>query len=180
MTAPYSQADILAALSAQSALPRTTPTYPFSSFPTPLLQLTNAVPEDKPESPKTNGRKVYCPREGCGSVIMQAGVGNWLDIPGAVLPDDPKSPFPHAQPPHAAWHVPNGPFEFDNIGFSRPDASASPLPAHAPGYSAEKKVKWLICGECDLGPLGWSYEGGKDAWLGVERVRYGEGKKPLE
>ena len=34
-------------------------------------------------------------------------------------------------------------------------------------------MKWLICAECDLGPLGWGFEGGKEAWVGVERVRYG-------
>ena len=37
----------------------------------------------------------------------------------------------------------------------------------------DKKVKWLICAECDLGPVGWGFEGGKEAWVGVERVRYG-------
>jgi hypothetical protein len=34
-------------------------------------------------------------------------------------------------------------------------------------------LKYVTCAECDMGPVGWSIEGGKEAWLGVERVRYG-------
>jgi hypothetical protein len=43
--------------------------------------------------------------------------------------------------------------------------------------TAKGKVKWLICAECDLGPVGWSFEGGKESWVAVERVRYA---KPVE
>lgn len=63
---------------------------------------------------------------------------------------------------------------FENIGFSKESDMA--LPPGAPGADGArgKKVKWLICAECDLGPIGWSYEGGSEAWLGADRVRYGE------
>jgi hypothetical protein len=51
------------------------------------------------------------------------------------------------------------------------------LPADLPGNDGEKgkekKVKWLICAECDLGPVGWGFEGGKEAWVALDRVRYG-------
>ena len=61
---------------------------------------------------------------------------------------------------------------FENIGFSK--TSTKTLPEGAPGLSeAQGKVKFLICAECDLGPIGWSFEGGTEAWLAVERVRYG-------
>ena len=63
---------------------------------------------------------------------------------------------------------------FENIGYSRP--SDKSLSDHAPGMQSGKKVKWLICAECDLGPVGWSFEGGDESWLAVDRVRYGEKK----
>jgi hypothetical protein len=94
------------------------------------------------------------------------------------LPNDPASPFPSSsKTTHGFWHVPD-PYAFDNIGFSRPDTSSTiTLPTDLPGNDGEegkgKKVKWLICAECDLGPVGWGFEGGKEAWVGVERIRYG-------
>ncbi|KAF8844612.1 hypothetical protein BDN67DRAFT_664280 [Paxillus ammoniavirescens] len=48
---------------------------------------------------------------------------------------------------------------FENIGFSRPVASmgdSSALP---------KLFTFLICADCDVGPLGWSEEDGKEFWL---------------
>lgn len=69
------------------------------------------------------------------------------------------------------------PYAFDNVGFSRPDVNSNlTLPADLPGNdgSGDKKIKWLICAECDLGPIGWSYEGGKEAWVALDRVRYGD------
>lgn len=60
---------------------------------------------------------------------------------------------------------------FENIGYSRP--STVSLPPQAPGVELGKKVKWLICAECDLGPIGWSFEGGEESWLSADRVRYG-------
>ena len=59
---------------------------------------------------------------------------------------------------------------FENIGYSR--STTSSLPLDAPGNSEGRKVKWLICAECDLGPLGWSFEGGNESWLDVARVGY--------
>ncbi|WVO15754.1 hypothetical protein L204_103416 [Cryptococcus depauperatus] len=171
-----SQAEIISAFASQSAIPRTTPTIPFSSLSTPLLELTNVLSVDGLEE-RVNSRKLYCPRDGCGSVALRAGLGRWVESSGHGLPQDPSSPFPASQ---AYWHVPNGPFEFDNIGFSRPVADFT-LPQYAPGSCEKGRVKWLICADCDFGPIGWSCEGEKDAWLAVDRVRYGkdetEGKK---
>jgi hypothetical protein len=61
---------------------------------------------------------------------------------------------------------------FENMGYSRPSANLQLGPG-APGLESGKKVKWLSCADCDLGPLGWSYEGGDESWLSVQRVRYG-------
>ena len=34
------------------------------------------------------------------------------------------------------------------------------------------RLKLLACAECDLGPLGWCEEGGKEFWLACPRVGY--------
>lgn len=52
---------------------------------------------------------------------------------------------------------------FENVGFSRNVQRRE---------GEEKATKFLICADCDLGPLGWSVEGSQEAWVGVERVRY--------
>ncbi|WVO15069.1 hypothetical protein L204_102713 [Cryptococcus depauperatus] len=116
----------------ESAIPRTTPTIPFSPLSAPLLELTNVVSVDGLEE-RVNSRKLYRPRDGCGSVIRRAGLGRWVESLGHGLLQDPSSPFPASQ---AYWHVPNGPFEFEKIGFSRPMVDAT-LPQYAPG-SCEK------------------------------------------
>ena len=64
---------------------------------------------------------------------------------------------------------------FENIGYSRP-SDIRTLPLTAPGNGPDAKVKWLICAECDIGPIGWSFEGGNDSWLVADRVRYGPGQ----
>ena len=53
---------------------------------------------------------------------------------------------------------------FENIGFTRPVGNLSATPG--------KQMKLLICGECDLGPLGWCEQGGSEFWLAVGRVGY--------
>ncbi|WRT63216.1 uncharacterized protein IL334_000119 [Kwoniella shivajii] len=171
------QAEIFAALSAQSSgsfkrsQPPTQPYTAFDSDSNPKDQLTTSQ-----NGKIMNSKRIYCPREGCGSVILLDGIGEWVEVEGSILPDDPTSPFPSSSSPHAYWSIPSGPFAFENIGFSRPDIS-NPLPAFTPkDVPGQGKVKWLICAECDLGPLGWSYEGGKGAWLDIKRLRYGEKK----
>ena len=44
--------------------------------------------------------------------------------------------------------------------------------ARGKGQGQGVKVKWLICADCDLGPIGWGYEGGKEAYLDMRRCRY--------
>jgi hypothetical protein len=62
---------------------------------------------------------------------------------------------------------------FENVGFSKgaviPDESSK---------GKERKVKFLICGECDLGPIGWKDDGpssqgnGEEFWIAPGRVGY--------
>ena len=40
-------------------------------------------------------------------------------------------------------------------------------------FFAGQQLKLLACAECDLGPLGWSEEGGSEYWLACSRVSYG-------
>jgi hypothetical protein len=46
---------------------------------------------------------------------------------------------------------------FENVGFSRA----------GPGG-----VKYLVCAECELGPLGWADQARGEFWVAVERVGY--------
>lgn len=57
---------------------------------------------------------------------------------------------------------------FDNIGYSK--ESPEDMHPDTPGHVAAKKPKFLICAECDLGPLGWSY--GDDSYLAADRLKY--------
>ncbi|WOO85669.1 Guanine nucleotide exchange factor MSS4 [Vanrija pseudolonga] len=165
-----SQEALLAALAAQSSR-APPPTKSFAELAAPA-DLTTSVSTDGGADALTNSRKIYCTRERCGAVILQPGVGEWVEAEPGILPAAPGSPFPAESTTVGYWYVRGSPFAFDNIGFSRPDAAAA-LPDYAPGVAeAGGKVKWLICAECDLGPLGWSFEGGKEAWLAVDRLRY--------
>lgn len=189
-----SQAQILAALQSGSFRPKNPPkTVAAADLSRDDLVSSNAAGQEA--GPSTNARRIYCFREGCGSVILEQGAASWVDLDTEVvrlynlhhlallnrqLPVDSAAPFPHGSNlSKGAWHVPT-PFAFENIGYSRPDASTT-LADSAPGVKAANeraglggkgKVKWLICAECDLGPLGWGFEGAGEAWLAADRVRY--------
>ncbi|RSH83994.1 hypothetical protein EHS25_005239 [Saitozyma podzolica] len=168
-----SQADILAALASGSFRPKQPPqTVTYSELgPEASSSLVSSS-----SGSKRNAGRVYCFRQGCGSLIILPETGELVETDVPVLPEDPASPFPPTPATPSYWRVPT-PFSFENIGYSRPDATTS-IPPSSPGMDTAKgKVKWLICAECDLGPVGWSFEGGKESWVAVERVRYA---KPVE
>ncbi|EIW72994.1 hypothetical protein M231_00250 [Tremella mesenterica] len=182
------QADIIAALSSSSSSRTRPPTQPYSSFSDPVTSLVNHT------STPTNVRAIHCPRSECASTILSPGAAIWVTFSEPVLPDDSAAPFPQPRlvqiqqltskeksdssekgekivekTQYGFWKV-SSPYDFDNIGYSRPDTSEKAQARGGPG--GEGKVKWLICAECDLGPLGWSFEGGKEAWVSADRVRY--------
>ncbi|KAG1733881.1 Mss4-like protein [Suillus paluster] len=111
---------------------------------------------------------LLCPRSGCGSIILKAGVGQWVESASVELdltkeplhPDLPALPTPPATVQW--WLVTPSMMEFENIGFTRPVRQDV----------AAKSLKLLICAECDLGPLGWCEEGGSEFWLACSRVGY--------
>ncbi|KAL4063677.1 acyl-CoA N-acyltransferase [Scleroderma citrinum] len=122
------------------------------------------------EGVSRNKYDLICPRVGCGSIILKSGVGN-LDERASVKIDPPSKPIhsdltPLPAPPAMThwWLITPSPMAFENIGFTRPIPPGDP--------SSAKKLKLLICAECDLGPLGWTEEGGKEFWLACSRMKY--------
>ncbi|KAF6757181.1 acyl-CoA N-acyltransferase [Ephemerocybe angulata] len=128
--------------------------------------LEDLILKDESTGSSLNKYDLLCPR-GCQSVILKAGSAQWAertsvsmepeDLKHALLPTLPP-------PPETAqwWLVHGSPMTFENIGFSRPSGM----------LSTGKRLKLLICAECDLGPLGWCEEGGSEYWLATSRVGY--------
>ncbi|KIK59482.1 hypothetical protein GYMLUDRAFT_227051 [Collybiopsis luxurians FD-317 M1] len=119
----------------------------------------------------SNKYDLLCPREGCASVILKRGVAKLqerqsLQIEPSDIPIHPLlPPLPNNPESVQWWLITPTPMQFENIGFSRPVESLSLSPSG-------KKLKLLACAECDLGPLGWSEEGGSEFWLACSRVGY--------
>ncbi|CDZ96220.1 Guanine nucleotide exchange factor [Phaffia rhodozyma] len=131
-------------------------------------------------STRTNLFAIYCPRDGCGCMLLRKGDAKWVigqaglyDESGPFLPPPLLSSSSHTSQT-AYWEIDNSPFGFENAGFSRniPDSIARSEAVQKALGSGAKKLKYLICADCDLGPLGWTLDGSKQAQLGVERVGY--------
>lgn len=137
-----------------------------SSFSGGILDLVEPHPAKQGVS--VNKFDLLCPRSACGSIILKRGVGEWVERasvqidPGGLAAQAILPPLP--TPPETCqwWLITPSPMEFENIGFSRPTQPSSTGP----------KLKLLACAECDLGPLGWSEEGGREFWLACARVGY--------
>ncbi|KAF4609955.1 hypothetical protein D9613_010541 [Agrocybe pediades] len=114
-----------------------------------------------------NKYDLLCPRKECGSIIIKKGVGQWVERASVQIEPEgsqPKGFEPLPPPPETAqwWLVRGSPMKFENVGFTRPAQPTASGP----------RLKLLTCGECDLGPLGWSEEGGSEYWLVCSRVAY--------
>jgi hypothetical protein len=91
---------------------------------------------------------------------------------------------PLPEPPQTVqwWLITPSPMEFENVGFTRPVQPLTELGASLRSplssflcthvHCEGRKIKLLTCAECDLGPLGWSEEGGSEFWLSCSRVAY--------
>ncbi|THU84913.1 Mss4-like protein [Dendrothele bispora CBS 962.96] len=156
--------DLWAALQQASSKPRPHP-HPLSSFTNGISDVSNSDGET------TNKYDLLCPRIGCGSVIIRQGVAKLKKResikmePSDITPNPLLTPMPDSPEQSHWWLITPSPMEFENIGFSRPVESLSLSPSG-------KKLKLLACAECDLGPLGWSEEGGTEFWLACSRVGY--------
>ncbi|KAL5521087.1 hypothetical protein ACEPAG_9009 [Sanghuangporus baumii] len=122
---------------------------------------------------KANKYEILCPRPGCGSVILKAGVGTLVekDLPEIEPAKQPPAgllvPLPPAGSSVSCWLVQPNPMVFENIGFSR--AVNRGTGTQGP---AGQTLKLLSCADCDLGPLGWCVVGVPEFWLLCERVGY--------
>jgi len=138
-----------------------------SDFPNGIPDLTKT---DGTEGVLVNKLDLLCPKADCGSVILKNGVAKWVEqssiqLQPANYPIHPDLP-PLPVPPETAqwWLITGSPMVFENIGFTHP---VQPL------TNSGQRLKLLACAECDLGPLGWSEEGGSEYWLACSRVSYG-------
>ncbi|RDB26716.1 putative N-acetyltransferase C9.02c [Hypsizygus marmoreus] len=170
------------------ALQRPTPSRPssrsFSSFSGGIADIIQPHPHR--DGVAINKFDLTCPRNGCGSIILKTGIGEWVERASVQM--EPESlptqsllaPLP--PPPETCqwWLIGPSPMEFENIGFSRPVQAESTTGSETliqferfnTCSSAGPRLKLLACAECDLGPLGWCEEGGKEFWLACERVAY--------
>ncbi|KAF9223209.1 Mss4-like protein [Gyrodon lividus] len=139
------------------------------TFQEMTLDLTK--PHESEDGVLTNKYDLLCPR-GCRSVILKSGVGKWVERSGATAEmntpglDPILAPLPAAPATVQWWLVTPSPLAFENIGFSLPVVSAEDSSAPL------KLLKFLICADCDIGPLGWCEEGSGEFWLACSRVKY--------
>ncbi|GLB41012.1 putative acetyltransferase (GNAT) domain containing protein [Lyophyllum shimeji] len=137
-----------------------------NSFPGGILDLVE--PHTAKQGVSVNKFDLLCPRPACGSIILKRGVAEWVERASVVMEPPSvaaKTILPPLPAPPATcqwWLITPSPMQFENIGFSRP-VQQNP---------AGPKLKLLACAECDLGPLGWSEEGGREFWLACARVSY--------
>ncbi|KAJ7480084.1 Mss4-like protein, partial [Mycena galericulata] len=144
------------------------------SFPGGVSDVSDTTSEsesepDNSDTPRTHNKyDLLCPRPGCGSVILRAGVGTLVERSSVQMEPAERTPAhlaPMPAPPAPApwWRVAPSPMEFENIGFSKPVGGAS---------EGGAQMKLLACAECDLGPVGWSEVGGAEFWVACSRVGY--------
>ncbi|KAH8109495.1 acyl-CoA N-acyltransferase [Phellopilus nigrolimitatus] len=131
-----------------------------------LLSTFSAI--DDVVAADSNKYDLLCPREGCACIILKKNVGKLVkkDVvelePSGKAPSSLLAPLPPVGDKTRCWLIRPNPMAFENIGFSKAVGQASEGP----------RMKLLSCADCDLGPLGWCFEGGSEYWLVSERVGY--------
>jgi len=98
--------------------------------------------------PLKNPARLLCPVERCRCVILREGVGRLTRMPESPLPVLEHLPSTKERSGRC-WAV-SSPTEFENIGFSKPIGP----------QQGGKERRWLSCGACDYGPLGWTESSG--------------------
>ncbi|RUS28661.1 rab interactin-like proteing factor [Jimgerdemannia flammicorona] len=129
------------------------PLIPYKSIENPASNLVVG------EGLAKNAYDIFCPREGCRSIVLKKGAATWMerDSLKLALPTDPPSTTTDGPPTQPYWVLTNM-MDFENIGFSH----------------TVDTTKYLSCADCDIGPLGYHDLGApeKEYLIAVERVRY--------
>ncbi|CAB3380678.1 Hypothetical predicted protein [Cloeon dipterum] len=103
-----------------------------------------------------NKHGVKCQR--CPSVILNDGVGTLKEI-SFKLPNMKKKGDTEGDTEEIShfWMVPDM-FQFENVGFS----------------NTVGNVKFLVCADCEVGPIGWHDLDTKLSYVALNRVIYSE------
>ncbi|GAA99831.1 uncharacterized protein L969DRAFT_14525 [Mixia osmundae IAM 14324] len=119
--------------------------------------LLSSLSPDELTAAGKNALSLFCPRPQCRCLILRPSEARSArrahEIP--PLPAD----VAVSNDAEQVWLVPSA-LTFENIGFSKT----------APGST----TKYLICADCDLGPLGWIDTGGEDLGQRVEQEAAGQ------
>ncbi|XP_054258736.1 guanine nucleotide exchange factor MSS4 [Macrosteles quadrilineatus] len=104
-----------------------------------------------------NKRAVFCVR--CPSKILCVGVGQYKEIEYSLPNIVSKKVLQEGETDEEVlkeyWQIDNM-YNFENIGYTN---------------TVDGK-KFLICADCELGPLGWQDLETKSSYLAVRRVKY--------
>ncbi|KAK7579616.1 hypothetical protein V9T40_000245 [Parthenolecanium corni] len=121
------------------------------SGPFSLKELENHVDEGR------NKLLISCIR--CPSKILNAGIAEYKDIefalPKMTLRKDRKDENIEEEILNQYWMVADK-FAFENIGFS----------------NAVSGIQYLICADCEIGPIGWYDKSTQFCYVSVSRVNY--------
>lgn len=106
-----------------------------------------------------NAHDLYCPRPDCGVKIIRKSNASWTaesshplttSGPTVALPGpDVSSTLP---PPSGYFWEVDSALTFDNVGFSKDVEWSDPGAESSKG----QRIKYLTCGACDCGPLGYT------------------------
>ncbi|KAK4057497.1 hypothetical protein OIO90_001566 [Microbotryomycetes sp. JL221] len=125
---------------------------------------------------QTNTQDLYCPRPECRCLLLKAGTAklvrshkNDFELPELPRPVNTQ-PLKQTQS-NAYWSV-DSPLSFENIGFSRNTTLPINSTLQTSSTTSEEMIKYLICADCDLGPLGWHDTQGKDLGFEVEQENH--------
>jgi len=127
------------------------------------------APEYLSTAEQKNALDIICPRPGCGSIILKAGVGTRVVKSNSLTGDEWNAStylpaLATAPTPVQWWLIEPSPMQFENIAFSKPTGSIVP--------ESGKVMKVLACAECETGPLGWCEQGSTEFWIVANRVHY--------
>ncbi|KAI8448025.1 hypothetical protein BY996DRAFT_4589528 [Phakopsora pachyrhizi] len=101
----------------------------------------------------TNPQELLCPVERCRCVILKGGVGKLISRMKCPLPRTDQT----AEKSYTSCWLVNRPTSFENVGFSKPIEQQNNQESQE---FRPIQTRWLSCGACDFGPIGWTESSG--------------------